>query len=197
MTRAYIPDLTHVNIPSGSRYRRVEPGRLPYPYKCTGCGSTERACVDLDFQLTDDRIPRDRIGAVLLCVLCFRNVADVMGYAPVEIAKVDPDLERKVSAFGKLNASILSELRDKVEYFDTMVNHILAGNLDTLSDAEVEVDLESEITSGQDQPEPEQAGTRTGKGSEFASPEDILKEFGIDQPVSYESDGQSSESPSI
>lgn len=172
--RAYIPDLQHVNIATGSRYRRVEPGFLPFPYKCTGCGSTERACVDLDFQLTDDRIARGRIGAVLLCVLCFRNAADVMGYVPVETmehaveAAQDADLTNKVTAFGTLNQTILDELRDKIEYYNSRVRGILAGDFDSTSDLEVEMDMEppgsNESVQGTiNEDRDARAGTRTGR----------------------------------
>lgn len=201
MIRAYVPDLTAVTIATGSRYRRVEPGHLPYPYKCTGCGSTERACVDLDFQLTDDRIPRDRIGAVLLCVLCFRNVADVMNYVPVETMNeavstiANSDAESKVTAFGQLNKTILEELGDKIEWYNARARSILAGDFDTPSVLEIEVDMEPPPSNGTVQGVVDRDRESTTEEDAGDIKSKIIKELGLGfDGVLDESDRQVSKS---
>jgi len=206
MTRSFIPDLSHVDIPSGSRYRKVEPGFMPYPYKCTGCGSTERACLDLDFQLTDDRIQRGRIGAVLLCTQCFRNCADVMGYIPVELAELNvaaavnevmiDDSQRVAHELGSACAAITTELVDRAEHYANLVRNILGASVDRFSIPEVTMDLEYEEIAGQGG---EEAGIGRGEDieppvgfgatagfTEGTDPETYAREVLGITPVSYE-----------
>lgn len=95
MTTVEFMSSSPYNKATGSRYRRVPANQLPWPHVCQGCGSGDFDCIDLDLQFDDDRLPLDRLGAVLLCVRCFRNAADEMGYvhidnvAPVETRTAD------------------------------------------------------------------------------------------------------------
>lgn len=202
MTRAFIPDFTHVDVPTGSRYRRVEPGFMPYPYKCTGCGSSERACVDLDFQLTDDRIQRGRIGAVLLCTQCFKNAADVMGYVPVETmehaieAAVDQDVLRRANNLEGLVNAMVIELRGKVESYADMGRNILAVDFPRPSDIEVEMDMEPPPSNGQERivdVSSEQRIEGLSEEKKGRSPDEILSELGL--PSEFER--QASEPPVV
>jgi hypothetical protein len=95
MTTVEFMSSSPYNKATGSRYRRVPASKLPWPHVCQGCGSGDFDCIDLDLQFDDDRLPLDRLGAVLLCVRCFRNAAEEMGYvhidnvAPVETRTAD------------------------------------------------------------------------------------------------------------
>lgn len=175
MNLTFVPDPNAVVIPTGSRYRKVEPGFMPYPYKCTGCGSSDRACVDLDFQLTDDKIQRGRIGAVLLCTQCFRNAADVMGYIPVELAELNvitavdqimkEDAQRKLAELYEASSSLVENLKDRLDAYNVLRTAIFADNNNSSSDIEIEMDMEPPSVdgdSGEDSTEDRSNIERTG-----------------------------------
>lgn len=183
-TRGFIPDLTAPTPkPTGSSYRLVYGGQLPYPGKCTGCGSSYRDCLDLNFQFDQDNVPRDRIGAVLLCVLCFRNAADVMGYVSTEVMMTEVNAARnqddygKATAFGKLNKTILEELGDKIEWYNSRAHSILAGDFDTVGSGEAQMDLESTTSDGLLQSSFDEDNGTVGQADREEITEEITEQF--------------------
>lgn len=161
--QAFVPDIAHVDAPTGSRYRKVLAKSLPYPHKCTGCGSIDRDCVDLDFQLADDRIQRGRIGAVLLCTQCFRNVADVMGYIPVELAELNvvaavdqvlkEDAQRKLAELDNAARTLVEDIEARIDVFDVLRTGIFTGGIHSDGSLEIEMDMEPPQGSGMDSEE--------------------------------------------
>lgn len=99
--------------------RKVSRTYLPYPSHCALCGSVDRDCLDLGIDYPA-AVEADRRGAVLICVNCFRHVAeDIMGYT----RKVAPtDLDPKTDA-------IITDAENRIKKVKNDINE-LASALD-------------------------------------------------------------------
>jgi hypothetical protein len=77
-----------------------EVNALPFPHKCGVCGTSARGCLDLGISFLEDWMPFDRMGAVLICTVCFAEGAQEMGYTAPD--KMDIKLaEAKEQAYNE------------------------------------------------------------------------------------------------
>lgn len=141
---------------------RVTGGALPYPSKCSVCGSSTKDCVDLGIDINDDRMPIDRFGAVLLCVDCFGEAAQAMDYISHDglmqrIAAVETQIRAEYSGVEswyeslkrvkELNNGISAVLLDIADRGSASVSGFVADNSSDLLERESEFEGNSEPES--------------------------------------------------
>lgn len=111
------------------------PGSLPYPGKCSGCGSPSRECLDLGMDRDDNGLKAEDIGAVLMCTSCFGEAAGVMNY-------------EKSDDMGLADAIAESKSdKEEVERLRDTIRRIAIGFIDNLPVDQLLADFE---TTGQD-----------------------------------------------
>jgi len=119
-------------------FTRVKGGSLPHPGMCAVCGSSYKDALDMGFDFSDPRAPVSRLGAILLCVECFRSAAEVMDYIPnsdatnliqVAVAEVyEDEAQRVADGLKKAIATYALKSQDALDELRGTVSAISDGN---------------------------------------------------------------------